>query len=439
MATIRPFRGIRYNPEKIDDLSSVISQPYDRVRYGLQDKYYEQSEYTIVKIIKGREYPEDSEKDNVYTRARDYLQTWLQDGVMQVEDQPAIYVLHQSFTLLDGTPYTRKGFICAFELSRFDEGVILPHERTLSGPKVDRHKLATTAQAYFGSIFMLYPDDENTVNAILDAAVAEMEPIEFEELFESEIDQKFWVVTDPDVIAAVEREMAPKKNLIIADGHHRYETALTIRNEMRTLYPHAPADAAFNYRMAMMVSMSDPGLVILPTHRLIHSYTGKTSKQVLEDARAYFDVKPVSDRDMLEAALAEALPDKPRIGFYDGDCAVLTLRDAAVMEKFAPDNEAGRTLDVSILHNLLIEGVMGLSHESVERKENVDYLRDPDMGYENVARGEANFLFLLNPTRMEQVRACALASEMMPQKSTDFYPKIVSGLAAMSIQPDERI
>ncbi|MBN2554616.1 MAG: DUF1015 domain-containing protein [Anaerolineales bacterium] len=439
MATIRPFRGIRYNPEKIDDLSSVISQPYDRVRYGLQDKYYEQSDYTIVKIIKGREYPEDSEKDNVYTRARNYLQTWLQDGVLQVEDQPAIYVLHQSFTLLDGTPYTRKGFICAFELSRFDEGVILPHERTLSGPKVDRHKLATTAQAYFGSIFMLYPDDENTVNAILDAAVAEMEPVEFEELFESEIDQKFWVVTDPDVIAAVEREMAPKKNLIIADGHHRYETALTIRNEMRTLYPQAPADAAFNYRMAMMVSMSDPGLVILPTHRLIHSYTAKTSQQILEEAKAYFDIKSVSDRDMLEEALAEALPEKPRIGFYDGSCAVLTLRDAAVMEKFAPDHEAGRTLDVSILHNLLIEGVMGLSHESVERKENVDYLRDPDMGYENVARGEANFLFLLNPTRMEQVRACALAAEMMPQKSTDFYPKIVSGLAAMSIRPDERI
>lgn len=437
MATIRPFRGIRYNPEKIEDLSDVISQPYDRVRYGLQDKYYEQSDYTVVKIIKGRAFPEDGEENNVYTRARDYLQAWLEEGVLKVEDKPAIYVLHQSFTLDDGTPFTRKGFICAFELSRFDEGVILPHERTLSGPKVDRHKLTSTIETYFGTIFMLYPDEENKVNEILDAAVAEMEPIEVRELFENEIEQQFWIVTDPEVLAAVEAEMGPKKNLIIADGHHRYETALTIRDEMRAKHPDAPANAAFNYRMAMMVSMSDPGLVILPTHRLMHSYSAKTSKQVLEDAKEYFDVLKVKDRDALEAELAKATPDHPRIGFYDGECAVLTLRDAAVMAKFAPDHEAGRTLDVSILHNLLIEGVMGLSHESVARKENVDYLRDPEMGYENVARGEANFLFLLNPTRMGQVRACALAGEMMPQKSTDFYPKIISGLAAMPIHPDD--
>lgn len=439
MATIRPFRGLRYNLEKIGDLSSVVSQPYDRVRYGLQEKYYDQSEYTVVKIIKGKAFPDDGDENNVYTRAREYLQTWLQEGVMQAEDKPAIYVLHQSFTLPDGTPYTRKGFFCAFELSRFDEGIILPHERTLSGPKVDRHKLTSTIETYFGSIFMLYPDEENRVNAILDEAIAELEPQIVHDLFEFEIEQQFYVVTDPAVIEAVQAEMAPKKNLIIADGHHRYETALTIRDEMRAAHPDAPADAAFNYRMAVMVSMSDPGLVILPTHRLIHSYDQKSSGEVIEEADAYFDVVTVKNREAMEAALAEATQQHPRIGFYDGRYHVFTLRDESVMAQFAPDHEASRTLDVSILHNLLLEGVMGLTKESIAAKENVDYLRDPEMGYENVARGEANFMFILNPTRMEQVRACALAGEMMPQKSTDFYPKMISGLTAMSIHPNERI
>jgi len=437
MATVRPFRGLRYNLEKIGELSSVVSQPYDRVRYGLQEKYYEQSEYTVVKVIKGKAFPDDNDDNNVYTRARDTLQSWLQDGVMQVEEQPAIYVLHQRFTLPDGSPYTRKGFFCAFELSRFDEGVILPHERTLSGPKVDRHKLTSTIETYFGSIFMLYPDEDNTVNGILDDAVADLEPLVAQELFEHEIEQYFYVVTDPAVIQAVQKEMEPKRNLIIADGHHRYETALTIRDEMREKYPDAPANAAFNYRMAVMVSMSDPGLVILPTHRLMHSYETKSSRDVIKDAKAYFDVDAVKDREAMEASLAGATTTHPRIGFYDGQYHVLTLRDEGVMERFAPDHEASRTLDVSILHNLLLEGVMGLTKESIAAKENVDYLRDPDMGYEKVVRGEANFMFVLNPTRMEQVRACALASEMMPQKSTDFYPKMISGLTAMSIHPDE--
>jgi uncharacterized protein (DUF1015 family) len=439
MAVVKPFRGIRYNPEVVGDLSSVISQPYDRVRYGLQDQYYDQSEYSVVRIIKGRAFDGDSEIDNVYTRAHEYLQTWLNDDVMRRDPKPAIYVLHQTFTLPHGQAYTRKGFITAFELSRFDEGVVLPHERTLSGPKVDRYKLTSSIQTYFGTIFMLYPDEENKVNAILDLAVSDLAPTVARDLFENEIEQRFWVVDDPEVIADVQAEMAPKRNLIIADGHHRYETALTIRDEMRASHPDAPADAAFNYRMVMMASMSDPGLVILPTHRLIHSYIAKTGKGVIKDAQRYFDVIQVSDRAALEAVLAAASPDQPRIGFYDGDYAFFMLRDAAAMAEYAPGNTASRTLDVSVLHNLLLEGVMGLSQESVARKENVDYLREPDMGYEKVDQGEANFLFVLNPTRMEQVRACATSGVMMPQKSTDFYPKIVSGLTAMPIGLGEEL
>jgi uncharacterized protein (DUF1015 family) len=440
MAIIKPFRGIRYNPERIDELSSVISQPYDRVRYGLQDQYYAQSDYTIVKIIKGKESATDNDEDNVYTRARDYLYTWLSEGVMVREKTPALYVLHQTFTLPDGQQCTRKAFTTALEISTFDEGIVLPHERTLSGPKVDRLNLVRATQTYFGSIFMLYPDRENRINTVLEQAVGYMAPLVMRELFESDVEQRFWVVTNPEVIAQVQAEMATKTNLIIADGHHRYETAINYRDEMRAKYPDAPSAAGFNYRMVTLVSMSDPGLVILPTHRLIYSYSAKTSKQVIEDAADYFQVTSVPDRAAFEAVLADATPPAPRIGFYDGDYTVFTLKSPEVMADIAPDRDpAWRMLDVSVLHEVLIERVMGIPQESVERKENIDYLRDVGMGYEQVDQGNADFLFVMNPTRMTQVRDCTAAGTKMPQKSTDFYPKVISGLVAMSVGPDERM
>jgi len=440
MAVTKPFRGVRFNPERIKDLSLVISQPYDRVRYGLQDKYYAQSDHTIVKIIKGKEFEGDSDQNNVYTRARDYFTAWLDEGVMLRENVPALYVLHQTFTLPDGQRYTRKAFTTALEISTFDEGIVLPHERTLAGPKVDRLNLVRATQTYFGSIFMLYPDEENQVNAILDGAIQELEPFVLRELFENDVEQRFWVVTDPQVIAQVEADMAPKRNLIIADGHHRYETAITYRDEMRAKIPDAPANAGFNYRMVTLVSMSDPGLVILPTHRLIVSYTAKTSKEVIKDAAEYFQVQSLPDRAAMEAALADAQPRAPRIGFYDGDYTVFTLKHPDVMAKIAPERDAAwHLLDVSILHELLIERVMELSKDSVERKENIDYLRDVEMGYEQVDKGDANFVFVMNPTRMTQVRDCTTAGAKMPQKSTDFFPKVISGLVALPVGPGERL
>jgi uncharacterized protein (DUF1015 family) len=438
MAVVKPFRGIRYNPERIDDLSLVISQPYDRVRYGLQDKYYAQSDYSIVRIIKGKEFEDDNPQDNVYARARDSLVRWLDEGVFLQENAPALYALHQTFALPDGQRYTRKAFLTALEITTFDEGIVLPHERTLSGPKVDRLNLVRATQTYFGSIFMLYPDEENRINSIVDAAIRDLEPMLARELFESDVEQRFWAVTDPEVIAQIQAEMEPKRNLIIADGHHRYETAITYRDEMRRKYPDAPADTGYNYRVVALVSMSDPGLVILPTHRLISSYTAKSSKTLLEDAARYFLVERVADRVAMEASMAAALPEQPRIGFYDGGFAVFTLKDPKVMEEVAPDRDpAWRSLDVSVLHEVLLEQVMGLTKESVERKENIDYLRDVEMGFEQVDRGEANWLFVMNATRMSQVRRCTASGAKMPQKSTDFYPKIISGLVAMPCGPRE--
>jgi uncharacterized protein (DUF1015 family) len=438
MATIRPFRGIRYNPEKTGDLSTVISQPYDRVRHGLQDKYYDLSPYNIVRIIKGKDQPGDDGENNVYTRARDTYQSWLREGILMREQSPALYVLHQTFTLPDGSTRTRQGLIAALELSRFDEGVVLPHERTHSGPKVDRLNLMRATVANFGHIFMLYPGDR--INELLRTAMEGQPGFELRELFEHDVVQRFWAVADPGVVAAVVEEMAPRRNLIIADGHHRYETALNYRDEMRALYSDAPPNVGYNYRMVTLVSMEDPGLVILPTHRLIYAFGRMDGREALVRAKEYFEVKPVADRAALGVALAEATPDHPRLGFYDGSCAVLALRDPGVLTQLLPDRAPDWCLlDVTVLHELFIERVLGIDKAAVERKENIEYLRDPQMGYDAVDGGEADFLLVMNPTRMEQVRACTSVGEKMPQKSTDFYPKVISGLVMRPIGVEERL
>ena len=441
MANIAPFEGIRYNAHKVGDLSKVVSQPYDRVRYGLQERYYDQHPYNIVRIIKGREHPNDAPDDNVYTRAGEYFHTWLDAGYLLRDPNPAFYVYHQTFTLPDGTELTRRAFIAALELVEFEEGIVLPHERTLSGPKVDRLNLLRATNTNFGQIFMLYPDAETRINAIFDAAIAGRQPdADVREMFERDVRQQLWVVADPEVTAQVVAEMAPKQGLIIADGHHRYETALNFRAEMRQQYPNAPANAGFNFRMVTLVSLDDPGLTILPTHRLMHSYSAKTSAQLLSDAAEYFEVLPVADREALDAAMAEGSATDRRIGFYDGGYHLLRFTDPEIMARIEPDRaEEWRMLDVTILHELLIERVMGISKEDVESKEKIDYYRDLEDAISEVDGGKAQCVFIMNPTRMSEVRACSEQGAKMPQKSTDFYPKVITGLTAMLVGKDERL
>jgi uncharacterized protein (DUF1015 family) len=243
------------------------------------------------------------------------------------------------------------------------------------------------------------------------------------------------------VIAAVAEEMAPKRNLIIADGHHRYEMSLQYRDEMRAKYPDAPPNAGFNYRSVMLVSMDDPGLVILPTHRLIHSYTRMSGAEALERAKEYFQVTRVANRaelgTMLRAAQASS---QPCFGFHDGTSAVLRLRSTETMERLLPDRTPEwRRLDVAVVHELFIEQVLGIDKQAVADHQYVEFLRDAQVGYEAVSRGKAEFLLLMNPTRIEQVQTCTAAGERMPQKSTDFYPKVISGLVALPVGVEERL
>jgi uncharacterized protein (DUF1015 family) len=377
----------------------------------------------------------------VYTRAGEYFHTWLDAGYLLRDPNPAFYVYHQTFALPDGTELTRRAFIAALELVEFEEGIVLPHERTLSGPKVDRLNLLRATNTNFGQIFMLYPDAENRINAIFDAAIAGRQPdTDVREMFEQDVRQQLWVVADPRVTAQVVAEMAPKQGLIIADGHHRYETALNFRAEMRQQYPDAPANAGFSFRMVTLVSLDDPGLTILPTHRLMHSYSAKTSAQLLSDAAEYFEVLPMADREALDAAMTEGSATDRRIGFYDGGYHLLRFTDPEIMARLEPDRaEEWRMLDVTILHELLIERVMGISKEDVESKEKIDYYRDLEDAISEVDEGKAQCVFIMNPTRMSEVRACSEQGAKMPQKSTDFYPKVITGLTAMLVGKDERL
>lgn len=302
-ATIKPFRGVRYNPRRISDLSRVVSQPHDRVRPGLRDEYYDLSPYNVVRVIKGRERPKDGGKHNVYTRAREAYRSWRRQGILMQEELPALYVIQQQFTLPDGSKKSRLGLIAALELSRYDKGIVLPHERTFSHSMTGRFSLLQDTGVNFGSVLMLYPG--GGINELLEPIVRQPPAFEVRELLECDVLQRFWVVTAPDVITAIVEEMSTKRNLVIADGHHRYETALRYRDGMRTKHPDAPSNASFNYRLVTLVSMEDPGLVILPTHRLIRSHgkmeMGRAS--AFERAAKYFEVTEVESRAALEQAI----------------------------------------------------------------------------------------------------------------------------------------
>jgi len=442
MAAIRPFRGLRYRKP---DLSSVVSQPYDRVRYGLQAEYYGLDPYNVVRIIKGKELdsdrPDHAEGPNVYTRARAYLDLWQTEGVLTREERPALYAYHQTFEV-QGQTMRRKGLIAALELTEFGEGIVLPHERTHAGPKVDRLRLLRTTGVNMGQIFMLYPDSANRVTGLLDK-ITESRPPEAQagEMFEKDVHHQLWVITDEATIEAVQEEMAPKKRLIIADGHHRYETALNYRTEMRKAHPDAPPNAAFAYRMTALVSMDDPGLVILPTHREVVNWPKATVSELLSRADSLFRAIPAASLSQCLAVM-KAEEQQHAFGLYaSGRYHVLVLRSPDVIEKWITGDRswAWKALDVSIAHQILLGQVAGLTEEALEGEDHLRYHRDPLLAIRNVDRGEGNFCILLNPTRIDQVKRCAEEGEKMPQKSTDFYPKMITGLTMMPVDAEERI
>lgn len=441
MATIHAFRGVRYNPARVPDLSTVVSQPYDRVRYGLQERYYRQSPYNVVRILRGKaELGDDPERPggpNVYTRARATYDRWRAEGILIRESDPALYVYHQTFTV-DDQCRTRKAFIAALELTPFEAGIVLPHERTQESPKLDRLRLLRSLEVNTGQIFTLYPDPQNRIAALLDAAIAGRAPdMDLVESYEADVRQQVWVIGDPGVLRAVQAEMAPKRNLIIADGHHRYETALTYRDEQQP-----PPGAAANYCMSTLVGMDDPGLVILPTHREVLNLDRFSAADLLARAETCFEIAPAADlEDCLDHMAAQASA-RHAFGLYaEGHYHTLILCDSGPLERCALGHHppALNPLDVSIAHKLVFGQLLGLPDRAAEQEPYLRYHRDPRPAIDNVDRGESNLVLLVNSTRMDQVKAYAQLGKKMPSKSTDFYPKMIAGLTMMPIGPHEKI
>jgi uncharacterized protein (DUF1015 family) len=438
VADIAPFRGVRYNPARFTTLDVAVAQPYDKITDEMRERYYTLSEYNIARIIKGR--PEPAQPDNnVYTRARDYYRAWLAAGVLIRDQQACLYAYNQTFTAPGGTTHSRRGCIAALRLTDFDEGVVLPHERTLSGPKVDRLNLTRACGAHFGQIFILYPDPDGMVASAIASNTTGQPTTQVRD--EYGFEHALWAISDPGAIAAVQKGMADKR-ILIADGHHRYETGLNYRNEMRQAHPGDGPNAAYNYTMVTLVSMNDPGLLILPTHRLMHSLASTAAAELLRRASEYFAISSAPHLDGMLTQMAKVGQSRPAFGFYDGrQFRVLALNDPRVMDRIAEPGRAPewKTLDVTVLHSLLIEHILGLSRDSVARQENIRYVREPSECIEAIGAGAAQFAFFLNPTRIEQVRAIAEKSERMPQKSTDFFPKLLTGLVILPAGPGEVI
>jgi uncharacterized protein (DUF1015 family) len=432
MAEVLPFRAFRYDSLQVR-LDQVVTQPYDKITKDLQDRYYGASPYNLVRIILGRAVATDNPANNVYSRAADAFRTWRASGVLRQDSIPSLYRYSQSFTLPgSGTKVERQGFIALARLEEYSAGVIYRHEHTLSKPKADRLDLLRATRANFGQLFMLYEDSGQIDSLLASTASPTIEVID-----ENGVVHCVWQVSEPDVIRSVSAAMRDKK-LIIADGHHRYETALTYRDERRKEKSSTTStEVPYDFAMMTFVNLNSLALVILPTHRIVHSLGDFSEDCFYKGARQFFDVDEVDSS--LSATQATAML---REAGRAGTCLLAVTPNRAFLLHHPNPSAAGifaglslrqQSLDVVQLHKALLENVLHLSEESTRNQKNISYLRDAGEAIAQVRSGTANIAFLMNPCRIKQVRDIAFAGEVMPQKSTDFYPKLLSGLTIYAL------
>lgn len=434
MAEIFPFKAIRYDPNQVK-LEDVVTQPYDKITPEMQSRYYELSAHNLVRIILGKPGETDSEQFSVYTRAAEYLHDWRAAGILKQDTEPAFYLYAETFTVLGTRDLAeRRGIIALGRLHDYADGVVYRHEQTLSKPREDRLNLLRTTRAHFGQIFMLYSDPQAEIEGLL-AQTAEEDPA-ISLLDEYEVLHRVWPVTNAELVRRLQDRFRDKK-LLIADGHHRYETALAYRNEQRAKSGTSDPQAPHEFVMMTLVRMENPALVILPTHRIIHGLPTFDREQMLEGAGRFFDIDRIDLRTESRSAttlLGEAGANGTafvavtRQGPY-----MLRAKKSVVLEALHSVPERQRELDVVQLHKLMLERILGISEEAVRNQVNVKYERDAFEAISWVRQG-ANVAFLLNPVRMEQVSEIAFAGEVMPQKSTDFYPKLLSGLTIYALE-----
>jgi len=431
MADIHPFRALRYDLDRVP-AAQVVTQPYDKITPAMQDRYYAASPYNLVRIILGRRDPGDTATNNVYTRAAAHARDWRNAGILRQDASLSIYTYSQTFTAPSGTSFERRGFIALGRVEDYAAKVVFRHEQTLSKPKADRLDLLRATRAHYEQLFLLYEDSGK-----IDSLLATAQPPTIDVADEYGVAHRVWQISDPGIIASLQSEMRDKK-LVIADGHHRYETALNFRNECRAAAGNnSNAQAPYEFVMMTFVNMNDPGLLVLPTHRVVHSLHSFSADDFQNDSRAFFAVEEIDPA--LDAARATAvLLERGRAGtallaVTANRAFVLHSPKPASAQFFAGLSARQQALDVVQLHKCLLEGVLKLSEESIRNQQNLSYLREASEALAQVRSGVANIAFLMNPCPVEQVRDVAFAGEVMPQKSTDFYPKLLSGLTAYAL------
>jgi uncharacterized protein (DUF1015 family) len=447
MAHVYPFRALRYNPLLVR-LEDVVTQPYDKITPAMQQAYYQRSPYNLVRIILGLPELFDSASDgDVYTRAARDFAAWRTSGVLTQESEPCVFAYSQRFTVpgTAGSVLERRGFIALGELYDYAQNVVFRHEQTLSKPKSDRLNLLRATRAHFGQIFMLYSDPGLSAERLLFNSTAAPD---IEVTDEYEVLHRVWRVSDPNTIKLLTTALEDKK-LIIADGHHRYETALNYSRERGTP-ERAPAAASTTGKrnsyllpeppypeaavMMSFVNMDSEGLVILPTHRVIHSMQNFAAADFLELAGKYFEIETLSSDNVvtLTARLASVKGKTAFIAVTSAGKHLMVARPETV-HVLDGVSERQRQLDVVQLHGLVLEKLLGITPEAIREQTHVRYLRDATEAIEQVAHREANAAFLMNPVTLDQLREVAFAGEVLPQKSTDFFPKLLSGLSIYAL------
>jgi uncharacterized protein (DUF1015 family) len=446
MAKVFPFRAYRFNPQ-VAPFDRVLTQPYDKISPERQAEYYAMHPQNLITVEKGRTFPEDSSQNNVYTRAAAKMEEWIRDNIVIQDPAPAFYAYSQEFTV-PGTSekHTRRGFIGAGQLEEYSAGIIFRHEHTLSGPKADRLELLRHIRTHTGQLFMLYSDPQRRVDTVLAEAEASAAPVT-ELTDEYGVIHRLWPIADSERVRTIQEAMQDQK-LVIADGHHRYETALSYRNERRANAGSADpgaAHASASYDLAMMtfVNTRSEGLVILATHRVVanvHDFSWSAVRRYLEPwfASEVFSFANESEkaqaRDKFLARLAStakqrsigAYPDAPagQRAFY-----LFGLRHGADLSQLLPSVPAlQRDLDVVLLHDGILEPALGITLQAATKEMNLTYEREASAAIEAVDSGRAQVSFFLNPVDVEKVVEIATSNEVMPQKSTDFYPKLLSGI-----------
>jgi uncharacterized protein (DUF1015 family) len=446
MAIIAPFRALRFDPRRVD-LAQVVTQPYDKISPEMQERYYAASPYNLVRIVLGKRETTDGAAQNVYTRAAGYFQEWRKQGIFLEDREPSVYCYVQDFKGPEQQALERRGFIALGRIEDYAANVVFRHEQTLAKPKADRLELLRATRAHFEQLFMLYRDPEGEI----DRRLAPQTEADISIRDEYGVEHRVWRIADSQIIDGVRAGMRSKQ-LIIADGHHRYETALHYRDERRsagaaggagredsgaTNPEHSPA-APYESVMMTFINMDSPGLVILPTHRVVAGLPTFSSQAFGHRVQQYFNLEEVDasiDRKRAAAILREA----GRAGFallaVTADRAMLLDRPRAlgssIFDGLSLDEQS---LDVVQLHRSILEGTLGISKEAIREQQNVSYVRDIGEALDRVRIGGANVAFLMNPVRISQVGNIALAGGVLPQKSTDFYPKLLSGLTIYALE-----